>query len=661
MVFFSFSFLVLRSLDPPNVTLSLSPLRGERSLFRSLLLTLAFTSMARRLAEAAFVLPLSRCLSGGGPAAAARQATANAIFGAVGHCRPPRPPPGLFSARSLLALFPSSPSSSLSLPFSSSASVASPSSSSSSTSWPPLSKIPRWWGEEEGEEEGGSSSSSAGSGRRHRAGPRAAKLSALPFSVSRADAERTYRAFHAAHALLPSRPPTPIRVDEAFLPFWAVAAVGTVRLQGAAVGFDRRERVYDPLSRTWRSEVRTQWHTVSLNRSWEVEYLPDAPGMCVYASFRYAASDADAASPARGAGGATLRQGGVSVAEAVSRPAPPDDVDDEFSSSPSSSSSSQRAVDPFEMPPAEAVRVALAAARASEVERAAAALRHEFRADRVAAVDLTFDPLNDGSSGGVAASPLYAPAFVFIWEHYGVRVATVVSGSARGEVAGDRALDAARVAAAAAVASVAAMAVAGGPPAWLAGGIGGGGVLFGGMGSAAANALGWALGLAGPAAAAALAAHYAPLLRARLSAAAAARGAARSAAAAKEKGWDAEWVETGASAAAEAARRRSERGRRRRQGSSSRPSSSSDEPHRPGPAGDPRRYYSTLGVAPTASQREVSAAFRGAALRKHPDRLPPEASDAERAAASKGFRELVEAYSVLRDPGKRKAYDRGEI
>jgi len=482
----------------------------------------------------------------------------------------------------------------------------------------------------------------------------------LPFTISRRQAERTYAAFHAAHALLLSKAPKPLRIDEAFLPFWCVAAVGTVRLRGASVGFDRHERVYDPLSRTWRSELRTRWHSVTLDRSWEAEYLPDAPGMCVYASFRYAAADADAASPARGEGGATLRRGGVSVGEAVSRPAPEDyDGDGDLSSS--SSSHQQRVVDPFEMPPAEAVRIALAAARVSEVNRAAAALRHEFRADRVAAVDLAFDPSSDGS-GGVAASPLYSPSYIFVWDHYGTRVPTVVSGSALGEVAGDRALDAGRVAAAAAVASVAAMAVAGGPPAWLAGG-GVGSVLFGGMGSVAANALGWALGLAGPAAAAALAAHYAPLLRSRLYAAAAARGATRSAAAAEEKGWDAEWVEPGASEAAEAARRRSERGRgrrRRRQGGSS-SSRSSDEPHRPGPAGDPRRYYSTLGVPPSASQREVAAAFRGAALRAHPDRLPPEATDAERAAASKGFREVVEAYSVLRDPGKRGAYDRGEI
>lgn len=664
-----------------QLTLSLL-LLTERRAQSSRSLLLCVPPMARRLAAAA-VAPLSRCLTGGGPAAtaaASRQAaTANSnsfgvsiIFGS--QCRPaPSPPP----ASSLLAtLFPPGASSRphsafFSSSFSSSAYVASPPSSSSSSaaaaSWPPLSKIPRWWDDEE-EGEGDSS----GQRRRRRPGPRAAKFSALPFTVSRAQAERTYRAFHAAHALLPSRAPTPSRVDEALLPFWCVAAVGVVRLRGAAVGFDRHERVYDPLSRTWRTEVRTRWHSVELDRRWEAEYLPDAPGMCVYASFRYAASDAAAASPARGAAGATLlrRGSGIPVSEAVSRPAPLDDDDDgggDFSSSSSSSPPPQRAVDPFEMPPAEAVRIALAAARAAEVSRAAAALRHEFRADRVAAVDLTFDPsVDDGSGiggGGVAASPLYVPAFVFHWSHYGTRVVTVVSGSAPGEVAGDRALDAARVAAAAAVASDAAMAFAGGPPAWLAGGAAaGGGVLFGGMGAVAANALGWALGLAAPAAAAALAAHYAPLLRSKFHAAAAARGAARSAAAAREKGWDAEWVESGASEAAEAARRRGERARGQRQGSSSSSSRySSDEPHRPGPAGDPRRYYSTLGVAPTASQREISAAFRGAALRSHPDRLPAGASEAERAAASRGFREIVEAYGVLRDPGKRAAYDRGEI
>ena len=66
-------------------------------------------------------------------------------------------------------------------------------------------------------------------------------------------------------------------------------------------------------------------------------------------------------------------------------------------------------------------------------------------------------------------------------------------------------------------------------------------------------------------------------------------------------------------------------------------------------------------MSPSASQREIAAAFRGAALSSHPDRLPAGASDAERTAASRGFREIVEAYGVLRDPGKRAAYDRGEM
>ena len=51
----------------------------------------------------------------------------------------------------------------------------------------------------------------------------------------------------------------------------------------------------------------------------------------------------------------------------------------------------------------------------------------------------------------------------------------------------------------------------------------------------------------------------------------------------------------------------------------------------------------------------LQAAFRGLALKTHPDRV----SEVEKAAASHRFQKLNEAYSVLRDPVKRRQYDRG--
>src|SRR5215813_8648954 len=62
-------------------------------------------------------------------------------------------------------------------------------------------------------------------------------------------------------------------------------------------------------------------------------------------------------------------------------------------------------------------------------------------------------------------------------------------------------------------------------------------------------------------------------------------------------------------------------------------------------------YYSTLGVAKTATEKEIKQAFRKLARKYHPDVNP-----GDKTAESK-FKELNEAYEVLGDPEKRKKYD----
>lgn len=58
-------------------------------------------------------------------------------------------------------------------------------------------------------------------------------------------------------------------------------------------------------------------------------------------------------------------------------------------------------------------------------------------------------------------------------------------------------------------------------------------------------------------------------------------------------------------------------------------------------------YYETLGISKTASADEIKTAFRRLAIEHHPDRGGDEAK----------FKEINEAYEVLKDPEKRKRYD----
>src|SRR5476649_1827672 len=63
-------------------------------------------------------------------------------------------------------------------------------------------------------------------------------------------------------------------------------------------------------------------------------------------------------------------------------------------------------------------------------------------------------------------------------------------------------------------------------------------------------------------------------------------------------------------------------------------------------------YYQTLGLAKTASDKDIKNAYRKLARKYHPDLNP---NDAE---ANKKFQQLNEANEVLSDPEKRKKYDK---
>ena len=64
-----------------------------------------------------------------------------------------------------------------------------------------------------------------------------------------------------------------------------------------------------------------------------------------------------------------------------------------------------------------------------------------------------------------------------------------------------------------------------------------------------------------------------------------------------------------------------------------------------------RDYYDVLGLGRSASEADIKTAFRNLAKQYHPDRNPGDKT------AEARFKEINEAYEVLRDPQKKAAYD----
>ena len=67
---------------------------------------------------------------------------------------------------------------------------------------------------------------------------------------------------------------------------------------------------------------------------------------------------------------------------------------------------------------------------------------------------------------------------------------------------------------------------------------------------------------------------------------------------------------------------------------------------------DKSKCLSILGIEDGASQEDIKKAYKKLALKYHPDKQDPGASDAEKQIAETKFKELAEAYDLLMNPDK---------
>ncbi|KAH8891867.1 DnaJ-domain-containing protein [Thozetella sp. PMI_491] len=72
-------------------------------------------------------------------------------------------------------------------------------------------------------------------------------------------------------------------------------------------------------------------------------------------------------------------------------------------------------------------------------------------------------------------------------------------------------------------------------------------------------------------------------------------------------------------------------------------------------AGPPPNYYAILGLSETASTSQIRDAYKRAALKTHPDRVP--AGSPDRAERTRKFQLVNDAYYTLSDASRRRDYD----
>ncbi|KAG0231561.1 hypothetical protein BGW41_002164 [Actinomortierella wolfii] len=416
------------------------------------------------------------------------------------------------------------------------------------------------------------------------------------------------------------------KVEALYIPFWAASGNVRATVINAQVGWDRMVTRYNRATQRNEAHWETQWSQVQTRHQFVSAYPSSLPEMQVYASYKYR----------RG----FINQIRSSISILDAKPFSPKDFESQDAED-IQRGVQNRGLDPFTMKPDNALRFVRTAIEQNELIKAERWLVENYRCDRARILSMDFQ------YGGMNLAPVYIPVYVFSIQYMNRTFRTFVQAHDPNALTGGlRFYSWERVGAVTALTAMAGLALLGTSQ-------------FG---------LGWTdafwLGVVAPSLFVAWGVMYYPILDYRIRDWWRQREIEGHAETASSAAWDTDW--TKAYDRFEEEQRRQDwyenqqyqhqsRGSGTHYSSGSYPgTSSSSARERSGPPGDPLGYYATLGVSKDASIQEIQSAFRGLAMKWHPDRFQTEA---EKAKGKKKFQEITQAYTVLRDVKKRKNYD----
>ncbi|KAG0215510.1 hypothetical protein BGX28_009558 [Mortierella sp. GBA30] len=422
-------------------------------------------------------------------------------------------------------------------------------------------------------------------------GPSKDKLRLVPFKLNVKQAEEIFQRYHG-HSFFSAKINQVDKMESLYIPFWAASGSVRSKIINAQVGWDRLVTRYNKITKQSESSWETTWRSVQTQHEFTRTYPSTIPDLQIYASYKYR----------RGFVNQIRSSTSILSAKALE----PQDME---STDPIDRQRGlrNRGLDPFTMKPSIALKFVKTAIEENEVRLVEQWLIENYRCDRVRIMSMDFQYQD------LVLAPVYMPVFVFSIQHLDRTFRTFVQAHDSAElVGGIRFYSWQRISAVTAICAITGL------------------MILGTSRFGMTMTTGFWLGVVAPSLIVAWSVLYYPILDYRV------------------RDWWRERFE-------EEQRRQdwSENQQYQRQSSyGSRESTSSSE--RAGVPGDPLGYYATLGVSKNASVQEIQSAFRGLAMKWHPDRFN---TPQEKAVGKKKFQEITAAYSVLRDAKKRKSYD----